>query len=396
MKIEEAKKMINYLLDNNLELIKKGQYKIAIGLEGAPGIGKTAIVKELAEERGAKFVRVELSSMEEIGDLIGIPCKEFVMTDPQGNDQWVTEKLVEEYLSLGYHLCPDCMPRMGYAIPSWVPRDPEEEVLLLLDDYTRATSLFMQAIMSLIQFGEYISWKLPDKTHLILTSNEDNGAMNVTSIDSAQQSRLLNFKLNFDYEQYGKWMDKNGLKSEAINFMLFHPEIFDQSDRINARTYTMFTNAISGFKNFDNLETLDNIDLIARGCFGDDTTIGSLFVTFVNNNLDKLMSAEEMLDGDWKDTSKKIKDNVTKDGMYRADIAAVLTMRLVNYVEMNYKDSKKADKAVKRIEEIINHNEILLTEDLMYKLIQKLVNKIPGKCQKMLLNPKVRIKVLGR
>lgn len=137
MKIEEAKKMINYLLDNNLELVKKGQYKIAIGLEGAPGIGKTAIVKELAEERGAKFVRVELSSMEEIGDLIGIPCKEFVMIDNQGNEQWVTEKLVEEYLSLGYKLCPDCMPRMGYAIPSWVPRNPDEEVLLLLDDYTR-------------------------------------------------------------------------------------------------------------------------------------------------------------------------------------------------------------------------------------------------------------------
>lgn len=396
MKIEEAKKMINYLLDNNLELVKKGQYKIAIGLEGAPGIGKTAIVKELAEERGAKFVRVELSSMEEIGDLIGIPCKEFVMRDLQGNEQWVTEKLVEEYLSLGYKLCPDCMPRMGYAIPSWVPRDPDEEVLLLLDDYTRATSLFMQAIMSLIQFGEYISWKLPDKTHLILTSNEDNGSMNVTSIDSAQQSRLLNFKLNFDYEQYGKWMDRCGLKSEAINFMLFHPEIFDQSDRINARTYTMFTNAISGFKNFDNLETLDNIDLIARGCFGDETKIGSLFVTFVNNNLDKLMSAEEMLDGDWKDTSKKIKENVTKDGMYRADIASVLTMRLVNYIEMNEKDLKKADKAIKRVEEIVNHNEILLTEDLIFNLIKKLVNKFPNKCAKMILNPKVKVKVLGR
>lgn len=40
MKIEEAKKMINYLLDNNLDLVKNGQYKIAIGLEGAPGIGK--------------------------------------------------------------------------------------------------------------------------------------------------------------------------------------------------------------------------------------------------------------------------------------------------------------------------------------------------------------------
>lgn len=40
MKIEEAKKMINYLLDNNLDLVTKGQNKISIGLEGAPGIGK--------------------------------------------------------------------------------------------------------------------------------------------------------------------------------------------------------------------------------------------------------------------------------------------------------------------------------------------------------------------
>ena len=98
---------------------------------------KTAIIKEIAEERGAKFVRVELSSMEEIGDLLGIPVKEFNMISPTGEEQWVMEKLIEEYISLGWKLCPNCIPRMGYAIPSWVPRNPDEEVLLLLDDYTR-------------------------------------------------------------------------------------------------------------------------------------------------------------------------------------------------------------------------------------------------------------------
>lgn len=137
MYIEEAKQVINYLLDNNLELIKNGQNKIAIGLEGAPGIGKTQILKEIAEARGAKYVRIELASMEEIGDLIGIPCKELIMRDLQGNEQWVTEKLIEEYLSMGYKLCPDCEPRMTYAIPSWVPIDNDQEVILVLDDYTR-------------------------------------------------------------------------------------------------------------------------------------------------------------------------------------------------------------------------------------------------------------------
>lgn len=187
MKIEETKKIINYLLDNNLELVKKGQHKIAIGLEGAPGIGKTAVIKEIAADRGAKFVRVELASMEEVGDLVGTPIKEYNLTKDE-EELWVAEKLLNEYFALGWKLCPDCAPKTSYAIPSWVPTDPEKEVILLLDDYTRATSIFMQAIMGLIQFGEYISWKLPEKVHLVLTSNEDNGIMAVTSLDSAQKS----------------------------------------------------------------------------------------------------------------------------------------------------------------------------------------------------------------
>ena len=59
------------------------------------------------------------------------------MRDLQGNEQYVTEKLIEEYLSMGYKLCPDCEPRMTYAIPSWVPIDNDQEVILVLDDYTR-------------------------------------------------------------------------------------------------------------------------------------------------------------------------------------------------------------------------------------------------------------------
>lgn len=137
MNIKDAKEIINYLLDNNLKLVEKGQNKISIGLTGSPGIGKTSLIKEIADSRNAKFVKVELSSLEEIGDLIGVPIKEFVMTNSEGEELWVAEKLIDEYLSIGFKLCPDCSPRMNYAIPSWVPKEEEQEVILLLDDYTR-------------------------------------------------------------------------------------------------------------------------------------------------------------------------------------------------------------------------------------------------------------------
>lgn len=40
MKIDELKKMIGYLVENNKNLTKKGQNKIAINIEGPAGIGK--------------------------------------------------------------------------------------------------------------------------------------------------------------------------------------------------------------------------------------------------------------------------------------------------------------------------------------------------------------------
>lgn len=168
MNIQEIKKTLNYLLDNNLKLVDEGKDKLTINIIGQAGAGKTSIVKQLAEERGAGYYRLNLSSLEEIGDLCGIPVKEYLMHSPDGNEMWVAEKVVDRYAGMGYMLCPTCLPRMSYATPSWVPKDLDQEFILTLDDYNRCSPLFMQAIMSLTQFGEYVSWKLPKKCHLVL------------------------------------------------------------------------------------------------------------------------------------------------------------------------------------------------------------------------------------
>lgn len=187
MNIEEIKSTLNYLLDNNLELVEQGLDKIAINLVGEAGVGKTSCIKQLAEERGAGYKRLNISELEEVGDLCGIPTKEFLMTK-NGEEKRVAERLIPQFANLGYELCPDCEPTMGYAIPEWVPTDPEQEFILFLDDFSRGSQLFMQAIMSLTQFGEYISWKLPKKCHLILSSNPDSGDYSVTDLDPAQKS----------------------------------------------------------------------------------------------------------------------------------------------------------------------------------------------------------------
>lgn len=67
-----------------------------------------------------------------------------------------------------------------------------------------ANSLFQQAIMELICTGKYISWKLPKYTNILLTSNFDNGSYQVSSLDAAQMSRLVNFQIKFDIKVWAR------------------------------------------------------------------------------------------------------------------------------------------------------------------------------------------------
>ena len=75
--LEEFKEIFDYLVDNNKRLQDEGKKTSSVGLEGPAGIGKTAIVEQIARERGMTFIKLNLSQLEEIGDLIGFPLKQF-------------------------------------------------------------------------------------------------------------------------------------------------------------------------------------------------------------------------------------------------------------------------------------------------------------------------------
>lgn len=396
MNITSLEQVLNYILDNNEKLQEQGLNKITVELIGDAGLGKTSLVEQIATKRGMKFVKINLAQLEETGDLVGIPSKQYCMFSPEGEEKWVTEKTINQFISLGYKLCPDCEPRMSYAIPEWVPTDPEEKVILCLDDYSRANSLFMQATMELVNKGEYISWKLPKNTHIILTSNPDNGEYTVSSMDAAQKSRYVSFNLDFDINPWAVWAEAAGVPSTWINFALFTPEIFVRSKQINPRSYTMFANACASLGNLEKQESLELINLIAKGCFADDGDyIGGLIVQFVHNRLDKLVSAEYILNHDkFEDVEKRIKETVYQNGVYRADIAAVLSVRICNYIELKA-DKKTAKNIADRLIKFFDYTgPSLLTEDFLLQITKKLQHKFPLQCTDLMMHKQLQKKVL--
>ena len=66
--MKEVKKILNYMIDNNIRLQEEGEVPIALSLEACAGIGKTSIVKQVAEDRGMGITKINMAQLEETGD----------------------------------------------------------------------------------------------------------------------------------------------------------------------------------------------------------------------------------------------------------------------------------------------------------------------------------------
>ena len=403
MTISEFTDVFNYLLDNNRQLEEKGLTPIAIGLEGEAGIGKTAVVEQVAHKRGMTYCKISLSQLEEVGDLVGFPIKEILLQwktkEGQVKTRWWPESLIDK---VPQNVQVTSTTRMAYAPPAWVPREENPNgVIVLLDDFSRANPLFMQATMELINTASYMSWSLPKNTSIILTSNPDDGSYSVSQLDNAQKTRFVNFNLKLNINDWASWAEFNNTHSRCINFeLLYGNEIFKKHNgvqTINPRAYTTFCKAISGIKDWNDDNSLALILNISKGCFlnDKDNVVGTLFTTFVAQKLDRLISPEDMLKQKWETVEPKIHDCIYEGDRFHTEIAAILSLRLLNYIMYYFsQNGSKQDVVQDRLLNFIDNPRKLFSDDLLFHVIKTVIGKYPAKTTKLLINPKIRSKVI--
>jgi hypothetical protein len=374
LNVHELKDFLKHIIDNNRYLQSSNKPMVSTEVVGDSGIGKTSAIVQLAEELDLNFVKLNLAQIEEIGDLVGFPIRQFEMKDKNKNE-WVDENSVEDYRKKGFESTG--LNRMSYCPPEWISGKTNGGILLL-DDWNRADMRFIQAVMELIDRQQYISWKLPKDWHIILTSNPDNGDYLVNSIDNAQKTRFISVNLKFDLKCWGKWAEENKLDGRCINFMLMHPELVTK--QVNSRSVSMFFNSISSIKSFE--DTLPLIQMIGEGSVG--TEFSTLFTMFINNKLDKMISPENILSQDEQYVTNTLKSLVGKDKDYRADIASTLGTRLSNYLEFYSKENAIEKPLIERISKIVT--EKIFATDVSYNMVKSIYNSNPNKFKLMMLN----------
>jgi hypothetical protein len=412
LNIDDLKGFVNHIINNNRFLQAQGKPPVAIEVMGESGIGKTSTVVELAQENNLNFVKLNLAQIEELGDLVGFPVRQFQMYKEQAMPTnspdlvnytaaqraaassdlanmagtvvkkvgiWVDELAVSEYLKNGYKMTGK--NRMSYCAPEWIA-DKKEGGILLLDDWNRADVRFIQAVMELIDRQTYISWSLPKDWHIILTSNPDNGDYMVNSVDAAQKTRYITANLRFDINVWARWAEEAGIDSRCINFLLMHPELV--TTETNARSITTFFNAISSFDSFE--DNLGMIQMIGEGSVGD--AFASMFTVFINNKLDKLVTPKDLLTHDNESyILGELKSCIGSGDNYRADIASTLATRLANYAVVYAKDNTISQKVTDRL--ISLSTKDYFTNDLKYLVVRTIFNGNKQKFNKMMMNPDI-------
>lgn len=379
LNVDELKGFLKHMVTNNQYIQKEGKVPVAINIEGDAGLGKTSAIVQLGKEMDMDVVKINLSQIEELGDLVGFPVKEFKIQNKEGKSTWIMEAQVDAAMKKGYKVVEK---RMAHAAPEWI-QGRTEGGFLVLDDYTRADHRFMQATMEILDRQEYISWSLPKNWHVILTTNPDNGEYQVTSLDDAQKTRFISTEVKFDASVWARWAEKVNIDGRCINFLLMNPEIVTQ--KVNPRSITTFFNSISSIQKFE--DELPLINMIGDGSIGEEPS--ALFAMFINNKLDKIISPEQILtNDDWNYVKGSLTGCIGKGDDFRADISSIISTRIINFALITADKGSVPQKMIDRIISLVTDCDSF-TDDLRYYIVKEILNGNKAKFSKLMLNQKV-------
>jgi hypothetical protein len=294
---DDLARALHRLLDVNTRRVERGGAAVPVCVWGQHGIGKTAIVQEVAAARGWALVTVAPAQFEELGDLHGLP----VLADgPSG-------------------------PRTLFAPPDWVPREPGPG-LLLFDDLNRADDRVLRGLMQLFQTGGMFSWRLPPGWQIVATANPEGGAYAVTPLDDAMLTRMLHVTLTLDLGDWVRWARRAGLDPRGVDFIEKVPEVVT-GRRTTPRSLVQFFEALVDIPDLRRDELL--VRTLASSSL-DDVTVAA-FLGYVRGvHVDALTPAEVLDAPDAAALQQRLEAVLGQ--VARIDLLGTLCDRLVEHL----------------------------------------------------------------
>jgi len=235
-------------------------------LWGPPGIGKSDIVRQVAEETGREVVDIRLTLYDPT-DLKGFP--------------YFDEKT----------------KTMAWAPPMELPTDPKSNAIILLDELNSAAPSVQAAAYQLVLDRKIGTYKLPKGVDIIAAGNRDSDRGVTYRMPTPLANRFTHLTLTANADVWLDYAVKNQLHSDVVGYIGFaKQDLYDFDPRSNSIAFATprswkFTSDL--LQDSDGLPESTITDLVAG-------TIGEgLAVKFMSHRkyAASLPNAGEVLDG---------------------------------------------------------------------------------------------------
>jgi len=166
-------------------------------LWGGPGIGKSAVIRQLAAALSTPLRDVRALLLDPV-DLRGLP---FLGND--GRSKWAT---------------PEFLPQDGSGI-------------LFLDELNAAPAMVQASCYQLVldrKLGEYT---LPAGWSIIAAGNRDSDRAVTTRMPTPLRNRFVHLEFEVDMQEWSEWAIQAGVRPEVIAFLRFRAELLNAFDR---------------------------------------------------------------------------------------------------------------------------------------------------------------------
>lgn len=214
MNIKEAKEEIKHTLLAYTVRNARGGYAIPprhqrpVLLIGPPGIGKTAVMEQAAQECGVGFVSYTMTHHTR-QSAVGLP---FIKSRTfNGKDYSITEYTMSEIIASVYR----CMEESG-----------KKEGLLFLDEINCVSETLAPAMLQFLQNKTFGSHRLPDGWVLAAAGNPQEYNKSVREFDIATLDRLKYITVEADYDAWRAYALEAGIHGSILSYLDTHRDRF--------------------------------------------------------------------------------------------------------------------------------------------------------------------------
>lgn len=180
--LSEASKHIHSLID--------GGIKTSVMLWGAPGIGKSSVVKAVADKKEMQMIDLRLNQLAPT-DIRGLP-----------------------YVDNGL---------AHFAPPSFLPQSGSG--ILFLDEINVAAPAVMATALQLIldrRVGDYV---VPDNWYIVAAGNRAEDRAAVSQMPAPLTNRFLHLTVEADLDSWKEYALTSGVAEQIISFLNFRPQL---------------------------------------------------------------------------------------------------------------------------------------------------------------------------